>query len=415
MNLKKLSTRSKLIWFVAISALAVAVALTDADEAEQADASRAPGTTGGVEKVAAAGPAGASGASGGAAGAFSRMLAPTASDREVTVMDHGLGIPISTMRLPRGWDLQQDIAYDAQAGRHARFKLVVVGPRNQYIRSYLGNFPYGSFNNLPFERAVSQAVEHVLGAEKLQWLEVGSLVPSSEVLEQPAAVAMAQRMASRGQRLEAYKARFTGERDGRRYRGRIDFLNFFSPSGGFGTLSPGSMLFALAEDYEATVRVAGEIQRTLVRNPEHDRAMTSVNERLRQQSDAYARQQMDRSAIAHQRRMADQQAAFASQQRNMAGLNQLQDVAHESYMKTLRSRGSFSTVASDYDGQQAVVDQIHGRSSFADPWSNSQVALDGQYEYNFTNGLGDYYRTDDASFDPASLQGDWRRIEPLGP
>lgn len=66
-------------------------------------------------------------------------------------------------------------------------------------------------------------------------------------------------------------------------------------------------------------------------------------------------------------RLEAYKAAFASHQRNMAGLNQLQD------------------------------------------------ALDGQYEHNFTNGLGGYYRTDDVSFDPASLQGNWRRIEPFGP
>lgn len=397
MFLKRMSTRNKVLWLVGVMAIAVAVGLGDFGETEQ-------------PTMAAAGTAHAANGGGAPQGP-----APTRSAREVTVVDQGLGIAISTMRVPAGWDLQHDIAYDAQAGRHERFKLVLVGPRNQYARSYLGNFPYGSFNNLPFQRAVQQAVDHVLGSERLQRLELGALEPYPEALEHPAAAAMAQRMASRGQRLEAYKAEFNGERDGRRYRGQIHFMNFFSPSGGFGTLAPGSMLFALAEDYEETVRVAEEVRRTLVPNPEHDRVMTSINERLRQQSEAYARRMMDRSAVAHERRMADQKAAFASHQRNMAGLNQLQDAAHESYMKTLRSRGSFSSVGGDYGGQQAVVDQIHERSSFADPWTNSEVALDGQYKHNFTNGLGDYYRTDDPSFDPASLQGDWRRIDPLGP
>ena len=36
---------------------------------------------------------------------------------------------------------QQDVVFDPGAGRFARFKIVVVGPRNQYIRSYIGNFP----------------------------------------------------------------------------------------------------------------------------------------------------------------------------------------------------------------------------------------------------------------------------------
>ena len=112
--------------------------------------------------------------------------------------------------------------------------------------------------------------------------------------------------------------------------------------------------------------------------------------------------------------MADQQSAFASHQRNVAGLNQIQEAAHESTMKALRERGRFSSVGSDHGGHQAVIDQIHERSAFSDPWTNTEIDLDGQYKYNFTNGLVDYYRTDDAGFDPASLRGDLRPIDPLG-
>lgn len=412
MSLKKLSMRSKLIWFAAVAAVAVALALSDAGDADP-PGDGGPATSG----VTTPGDVATTGGVGTARAADApRILAPTRSEREVTIVDQGLGMPISTVRVPKGWDLQHDIAVDPNTGRHARFKLVIVGPRNQYIRSYLGNFPYGNFNGVPFERAVRQAVEHVLGVEKLERLQVGSLAPNPRmVTEDPAVAAMAQRLASRGQRLEMYTAGFTGERGGRSYQGEIIFTNMVNPAGGFGVLAPGAATFGLTEDFAEMQRVAEAIRRSTVRNPEHDRAMTSINERLRQQSDTYSRQMMDQSVIAHQRRMADQKAAFASHQRNMAGLNQLQDVAHESYMKTLRSRGSFASVGSDYGGQQAVVDQIHGRSSFTDPWTNSQVALDGQYKYNFTNGLGDYYRTNDASFEPASLQGDWRKIDPLGP
>lgn len=124
---------------------------------------------------------------------------------------------------------------------------------------------------------------------------------------------------------------------------------------------------------------------------------------------------MDQSAVAHQKRMADRQAAFNSHQKNVAGLNQLQDVAHESYMKTLRSSGSFSSVGSDYSSHDAFIDQTHERTTFRDPWAESEINLDGQYQYNYTNGLGDYYRTNDPGFEPASLQGDWQSIDPLNP
>lgn len=401
MNLKQLSTRNKILWLVVVMAVAGVVAFTDTGEAEQ------PG-------AAASGPVNTGSPARDGASDAARVLAPNRSERQVTIVDQGLGIPISTMTVPKGWDLQHDIAVDPNTGQHTRFKLVAIGPRNQYVRSYLGQFPYGNINGVPFERALNQAVEHVVGVEKLERLRLERPAPYPQLMEDPAAAAMAQRMASRGQKLEAYEIGFAGERGGRRYQGQIIIANFSSP-GGFGVLSPGTAVFSLAEDYPEAYRVAEGMRRSMVRNPEHDRVMTSINERLRQQSDAYSRQMMDQSAVAHQRRMADQKAAFASHQRNMAGLNQIQDAAHESYMTTLRSRGSFASVGGDYGGQQAVVDQIHGRSSFTDPWTNSQIALDGQYKYNFTNGLGDYYRTNDVSFEPASLQGDWRKIDPLGP
>ncbi|MEZ5658468.1 MAG: hypothetical protein R3E83_08025 [Burkholderiaceae bacterium] len=349
-------------------------------------------------------------------GAPMRVAMPASrGGREVMIYDHGLGMATSKVWIPAGWDFQHDVAFDPRSGTFYRFKMVAVGPRNQYVRSYLGHFLYGNINGVPFEQALQQSVEHVLGVERLQNLWLGRLEPSPRAMSDPELAAMSQRLASRGQRLEIYNAGFAGERGGRRYQGTILFTNMVNPQAGFGLLTPARMVFALAEDFADAHRVADEIDASRVRNPEYGRAMASISERLRQQSDAYARQMMDQSAQAHQRRMADQQAAFASHQRNMAGLNQIQDVAHESYMKTLRSRGSFASVGNEYGSHQALIDQTHERSSFADPWTNSQIALDGQYEYNFTNGLGDYYRTNDPSFDPASLQGDWRSIKPLGP
>jgi hypothetical protein len=54
-------------------------------------------------------------------------------------------------------------------------------------------------------------------------------------------------------------------------------------------------------------------------------------------------------------------------------------------------------------------------TSFTDPWAGSEISLDGQYEYNYTDEPGDYYRKNDSAFEPASLQGDWQAIDPLKP
>jgi hypothetical protein len=251
--------------------------------------------------------------------------------------------------------------------------------------------------------------------ERLENLQFGASSPSEIMMRDSRFQEMAQRLANRGSSIEAYDTEFTGQRNGRQYKGRITFTNIVNRNAGFGVLQPSSMLFALAEDYSELQRVADEMSKNLVPNPQYSQAMAQISHQVQQRSDAYSRQLMDQSAIAHQKRMADRQASFASHQKSMAGLNQLQDVAHESYLKSLQSSGSFSSVGSDYSSHDAFIDQTHERTSFTDPWAGSEISLDGQYDYNYTNGLGDYYRTDDPGFEPASLQGDWQAIDPLKP
>jgi hypothetical protein len=276
-------------------------------------------------------------------------------------------------------------------------------------------FPYGNINNVPYDHATRQAIDHVLEVERLENVEFGPSTPNNLLMRDSRFQEMAQRLASRGAGIEAYEAEFTGQRNGRQYKGKITFTNMVNRNAGFGIVQPASMLFALAEDYPELLQIAEESSKTLEPNPQYSEAMAQISHRVQQRSDAYSRQQMDQSAIAHQKRMADRQAAFHSHQKSMAGLNQLQDVAHESYLKTLQNSGSFSSVGSDYSSHDAFIDQTHERTSFKDPWAGSEISLDGQYDYNYTNGLGDYYRTDDSSFEPASLQGDWQAIDPSQP
>jgi hypothetical protein len=196
-----------------------------------------------------------------------------------------------------------------------------------------------------------------------------------------------------------------------------------SQGGGFGatgSLQPFRLMFAAQEHFDDMLSVAKKMDDSMKENPEYSKTVREIGQRYRQQMAAQHQAQMQQfnaqtqqMQADHQQRMADQKASFASHQKNMAGLNQIQDVAHENYMKTLKSNGSFSTIGSDYGSHNAFVDQIYERQSFNDPWTNNKVALDGQYDYNYTNGLGDYYRTNDPNFKPSSLQGEWNKIDPL--
>lgn len=333
--------------------------------------------------------------------------------RKVEIYDQGLKMWMSTVVLPPKWALEQDIAYDPNTGRPNRYKFVYIGPKNQYIRNYSGQFLYGNINNVAYQDAINKSIDHVLGVEQLENIQYTAFKPNKRMMEDSRFVSMAERLRSQGGILEAFETDFSGQRGGKEYKGKILLVNTYNSGGGFGIVGLASMLFSPAEFYQETLEIEEKISESSVLNPEHDRAMAEINARVIQQIKDQSQQWMNQSAKAHQRRMADQKAAFASHQKNMAGLNQIQDVAHESYLNKLRGTGTFSTVGSDYTTQDNIVDQIHERQSFQDPWTEKTISLDGQYEYNYTNGLGDYYRTNDASFDYNSLQGDWKPVKSL--
>jgi len=115
---------------------------------------------------------------------------------------------------------------------------------------------------------------------------------------------------------------------------------------------------------------------------------------------------------AYQARQQGNQAAFDAHQRNMAQRSAMQDQNHANYMDNLRNTPT-RPAGSDYDSHDAFIDGIHGSTSFQDPYSGQQKTLDGDYDYWYQDNLGNYYGTDDPSFDPNSLQGNWERIDPL--
>ena len=110
---------------------------------------------------------------------------------------------------------------------------------------------------------------------------------------------------------------------------------------------------------------------------------------------------MAHSQALHQQRMADNQARFQAHQQMMQERYDASDRQHRQWMNDFRSSGSSAYAGSDYTGHEAFIDGIHERSTFDDPYSGQQVQHEGQYDHWYTNGLGDYYGTDD----PAHASG----------
>ncbi len=184
--------------------------------------------------------------------------------------------------------------------------------------------------------------------------------------------------------------------------------------GEFGVLSLTGLGIAPVSHFEEVKAISKKIIESAVINPARDQLLAQINQRVTQQM-AIANQQRSANAAAlHQQNMANRQAAFDAHQQRMGTMSQMQDASFNNYMNNLQNSGSYSHV-SDYNSQDAFVDQIHERSTFNDPWSGQEKHLEGQYDYNYTNGLGEYYRTNDPNFNHHSLQGDWRPIQPNNP
>lgn len=183
---------------------------------------------------------------------------------------------------------------------------------------------------------------------------------------------------------------------------------------GMGTLQ-GTAVASPPESFDNAVRMSLQVAHTYRANPQFEQRIMQVSAAAMQRSNAQHEQMMAQSRAQHQQRMADNQARFNSHQQMMKGIYDANDQQHARFMDNFSNSGTSAWSGSDYTGHDAYIDGIHERSSFQDPYSGQQVSQDGQYDNWYNNGLGDYYGTDDPSFDPNSMDGNWQRIEPLEP
>lgn len=336
-------------------------------------------------------------------------------NKKVEIYDQGLQMPISTIIIPDGWKVIQDIAFDPNTGRPLKYKFDLLGPNGALSRGFVNMNPFGATTGKSFEQAYRELLPVALEGT-LQQPSLGNLEPDAEAESTEQFRKMANKLNSQGQQVRAYKVALNGKRDGESYKGEIGFFILTQPTamGEFGVIQLNGLGIAPASYFETAKAIAKSITKTAVINPAREQRMAQINQRVSQQM-AIANQQRSANAAAlHQQKMANRQAAFDAHQQRMGTMSEMQDASFNNYMNNLQNSGSYQS-GSDYSGQDALVDQIHERSTFNDPWSGQEKSLDGQYDYNYTNGLGDYYRTDDPGFDPNSLQGDWQQIEPNTP
>ncbi|WPP49748.1 hypothetical protein [Catalinimonas niigatensis] len=329
------------------------------------------------------------------------------STQPIVVMDQGLQMPVGTYHIPQGWKLIQDIAVDPSTNQPVRDKLDIVGPKGELIRA-LGSSQYGGMTGIDF----MQGLQRVLSRLELEQVQVGNMEQDPEAQQRLMRFSIYQRMINNGTQVQCMKAPVSGYRNGQHYEGVIQVTQVGAQMGALSAIGA----IAPAGNTASLMKIKSEIDNSLEYNPAYEQRREQIQQAVLQRNAAFHNQQMANSSAAHQQRMADNQAAFDAHQGRMRDMSQLQDAQHKRYMSDPISSGSYnSSSSSGYGSHDAYIDGIHERSTFDDPWSGQQQNMDGQYDYNYTNGLGEYYRTNDPSFNPNSLQGDWQEITPLNP
>ena len=321
---------------------------------------------------------------------------PAASDTVVTIYDHGLGVVRSRMTMPPGWTVAQDIATNPQTGRHARFRLDQIGPNGELVRtlspvSYNGQFGPG------FEQAWPAAVQRALQGA-LESVSLGGLRQSEHLAQFP------QIQRTPGQQLLEAPLRAT--RAGQPYEGRVHIVNQTLPEAPHIGTFVAEILVAPPDRLAEALRLNLQVARTVEVTPEYKAAWAEVDRRV-----------IARMTSEHQQRMANQQAQFDAHQARMADQRAAFDSANQAWRDQHLNSGwntGGTTGNAPYTQNEKFLDAvIREQDAFDDPDTGERIRLDGHYEHTYTDGLGNYIRTDDPSFDPHSVQGSWQEIQPL--
>ena len=331
---------------------------------------------------------------------------------KVEIYDHGLQMPIGSYILPEGWKLVQDIATNPSTNQPVKYKLDMVGPRGELIRA-LGTSQYGSMVGISFDQSWKQVVMGGLQGE-LEQITFGALEPDRQAQRKAEENKVYQRIMSQGNQVQCLRGPFSGRHNGQMFEGMVQ-LTYTSNPHMFGTVTAVCAIGPTGE-LAQLMQTKTHIDNSFEMNSAYEQRREQIQQQVLYQNNMEHQQRMAGSRAAHQQRMADQQASFNAHQQRMGEMSQINDANNARWMENFRNSGSYNASGNTgYSSHDAYIDQIHEQSTFNDPYSGQDVQLEGQYDYNYTNGLGDYYQTNDPSFDPHSLQGDWQQTEPLSP
>jgi hypothetical protein len=330
---------------------------------------------------------------------LSLLFTPTSFAKTVTITDTGINMLRETIELPDGWRLDADIAINPSNGQYVRFKHDIIGPEDEMLRQ-LPEVYYGILTGRNFQQTwqliIEQAISDFMDIESIgQLIQYGPIAKRSlkELGASPEQTAAA---ADR-----VYEVTVTGSKKGKPYVAVLVIVTV--PFDGQSGMIMGGILGSPAKRLDETINTSFKIEKQTKLNPAYDTKRSSI---------------IDNAAkiagIQHQQRMQNNQQLFNQNQQMVKQRSQAADQRHQQWMNNFNQ--STPTSNSTYSSDDAYIDSIHETSTFADPDSGQNKTIDGQYQYNYTDGMGNYYGTDNPGFNPGSLpNGDWQETQPLQP
>ena len=320
--------------------------------------------------------------------------------RTVKVMDTGMNMLRETIELPAGWKINADIASNPVSGEYVRFKHDVIGPNGEILRE-LPPFVYGIVTGRSFDQTWRIIVNEAIG-ELMDIETVSEPVRNGPVVMRSLKAMSATPGQFNASAISLLEVKVTGRKNNEPYTAVLVITNqSFGMQNGMVITG---IVASPSKRFDAAVDASIKITQGKKLDPTYDARRAALIDQTAQNA-----------AVLHQQRMNSNQQLFNQHQDMMRERSQMQDQQHQQWMNNNFSGNTPGGGAAGYSTHDAYIDSINETSTFADPSTGQNRTLDGQYRYNYTDGMGGYYGTDDAGVNPGAMPGNWQETQPLQP
>lgn len=321
---------------------------------------------------------------------------------KVDVYDQGLRMSRGTYYLPQGWKLYHDIATDPSSGKYMKYRLDFEGTQGEVIRGLMvKNYaPYAGTFEQQWRQDTNNGLRGVLDQ-----FSIGNLTQSAALRTYQVTRKLEGLAGSQGNQVVCREAHISGTKNGKSYSGKVLIHNIIAPNMPNTGVFTATLVVSPTDIFPKTMEVSKQISDNFQVNPAWEQRIQQINQSV-----------LSSMNSQHQQRMANNQAQFNAHQQRMQATRQAYDAQNRQWSQNFNNSGSYNTNPNNgYSTNDYFNDVMNESTTFYDPYTGNNVQLDGFQERTFTNGLGDFHRTDDAFFDPNSLQGDWKEVNPVTP